>query len=64
MRHIMYMLQNENFNRENKKLNRNAHVFKRRLLWKTSLWIKTLEVKIQNLHFSMDMILKVSLINC
>ena len=28
MRHIMYMLQNENFNRENKKLNRNAHVFK------------------------------------
>ena len=32
MRHIMYMLQNENFNRENKKLNRNAHVFKRRLL--------------------------------
>ena len=58
------MLRNENFDRENKKLSRNAHVFKRSLLWKTTLQIKTLQVKTQNLHFSIDMILKFFLMNC
>ena len=58
------MLWNKNFDRENKKLNRNVHVFKRSLFWKTSLWVKTLEVKTQNLHFSKDMILKFFLTNC
>ena len=58
------MLWNKNFDHENKKLNRNVHVFKRSLFWKTSLWVKTLEVKTQNPHFSKDMILKFFLINC
>ena len=44
-------------------VNRNVCMFKS-LLWKTSSWTKTLQVKTPNLHFSMDMILKLFLMNC
>ena len=47
-----------------KKLNRNAYVLKRSLLWRTSLWIKTLQFETQNLHISKDTILKFFVMNC